>query len=385
MDRRSAMEAMVRLTHERCPSPSSPVPVRMLVQRAPSPAMYSRDDVILSLKRAHLKIQKSRGLDASHSAEADPTVLPHLCSVVGQIPLHPPPLRSKSPTTPITINRNKKRVVIKEPIALHSSPSSVEDSIQLPKPFSTLHCDQQQVARSSVAPEPLDQFASADIELQLAGSLLGRPDIGAMGGHTCSTNYDSPRADDREHERILKKAGYINAMDFDNDDERELAVAHAKKIANRRALHRSLHTHQPQLPPSSESSHEFATHTSTPPRKHRTGGAQSLTPPPSGTSVSRHQYTLANALSKYSSSRRDFRSVTSPLSHMKRGAGMDNDHQRGGKQGRTLSPIPMPTSELVNRTLTMLEGIDSLSLTTTGGNCFRLTSDIQFSLKGSFR
>jgi hypothetical protein len=68
-----------------------------------------------------------------------------------------------------------------------------------------------------------------------------------------------------------------------------------------------------------------------------------------------------------------------------------NDSQRsGGKReplppGRMLSPIPMPTSELVNRTLTMLEGIDSLSLTTTGGNCFRLSSDIQFSLKGSFR
>ncbi|CUI12711.1 Hypothetical protein, putative [Bodo saltans] len=369
MDRRAAMEAMVRLTHERCASPPSlvtpPPAVTTSIQRAPSPAMFSRDDVILSLKRAHQKNQRSRGVDATISVEADATVLPQLCSVVGQIPLHPPPQRAKSPTTPIT----------------RTNSENVLATANCSSPLSTLSLTTDKC-----------QFPSTDIDVQLAGSLMGRPDVGSIGGHaSCDHFFDSPHADDREHDRILRKAGYLNATDFENDDERQLAVAQAKKIATRRALHRSLHVHQAQpLPPSNESPHEFTYHTSTPPRKQRAGG-QRLSPPPLGTpGTQQHEIALANALTKYSNSRLHYRSATSPQQQSKRVAVINDSQRSGGKReplppGRMLSPIPMPTSELVNRTLTMLEGIDSLSLTTTGGNCFRLSSDIQFSLKGSFR
>lgn len=384
MDRRYAMEAMVRLTKDRGTlSPATATNAATFVQNlAPvqqphttAPVQHSRDDVILSLKRNHLKIQKAReGLDLAINTADDPATLPLLCSVVGQVQLHSHSERAKSPTTPIKTKLVSQRIT--KPAAL---------SVRSPKHRRLLE----------VSTPLVDQHGSlTDIDTMLAGSLVERPshsfDSNTRLGKD-GTVFDSPRSDCREHDRILRSAGYINSTDFEDDDERQLAIAHAKKIANRRALHRSLHSHQPPPSAAIPPVHEYAPHISTPPRKNRANNFQTQTPPPPSitTPTTRRENILAGVLSKYSSSRIQLHSMPTQFQTMRKtggDVGLEGDVRYHGRlANRSLTPIPMPTSELVNRTLTMLDGIDSIALTTSGGNCFRLSSDIQFSLKGAIR
>lgn len=353
IERRDAMVAMIRLAKVRCSSPpttstTSPreaddkesnareLRFKRVTERS---AAIGRDDIILSLKRSFDKVQRSPAAPepAVGVATGGVSLLPQLCSVVGQARMHSHAElhRAKSPMrvlTSVRSNRILGRARAKELAPLPPSTAVVE---------SVEHINEV---------VPL---------VESCGSPLRR------------------RREQQEHERILKDAGYTTANDFDNDDERQLAVAHAKKIVNRRALHRSLHHRRPVSVESQVVDTVHSGNMPTPRKGARIGDVGQRAPPPPPPPFSSCGSTTTETIFASVIGR----SQTGVTGKRKDTATIGGAAVRTG----TLSPIPMPNSELVKRTVPMLDGIDSLSLTTRSGNCFRLSSDVEFSLKNSLQ
>jgi hypothetical protein len=349
-EHRDAMVAMIRLSQIRCTSPpaGSPRTNASTIDHGGqprSPNFLSREEVVTSLKKSFDKIQRTK-VSELQSSSGSVVSLPQLCSVIAQVPLHP---------------QNRQRRKFK-------SPSRLSPVQFIPR--SVTPARRKYKINHSVSTIPTSQSAIND----------SAPPICTVDTQPSSTSphrspYEPPQQHQKqkhlEHERILRKAGYVNENDFDNDDERQLAVNQAKKIAHRRALLRSLHHHRPATVDIVESVGSLCTvnRFDSPINSGRQGTAQ---PSP---------HCCASTLQQMSHSTTSDDIFGSAIgSHLMSRARREGHMLRQG----VLASIPVPSSELVMRTVPMLDGVDSLSLTAKGGNCFRLSSDLQFSLKNSF-